>query len=410
MKGMKMSLAVQVAIAMVLGIVAGLMFGDFFVQLGFIGTIWLNCIKMVIVPMILTTLVTGIISQKDIQSLGRVSFRIICYYVTTTVFAAIVGIIAAKLLRPGLAANLSNMAASNVGKGSAEITASGFFLSLFSDNMFATFSNGNIIQTLVIAIITGIAIMLIPDKEKVSRLQRMFSALEAMINSIIGIVMKVSPIGIFFLMADSFGKYGTSIFGGIAALLGTFYVGCLMQIFIVYGLFIFVAGGIGPFRFLRDSMELWIYTISTCSSVAAIPVNMRVAREKFNVPDRISGFTVPLGSQINSDGSVILYSCVILFIAQMNGIDMNLGELLKIVLLGTIFSLGGSGIPGSNIVKVLILVEAFNLPTEIVGIVAAFYRLFDMGTTTNNSMGDLAGTVFVSKLEERRAKRLGEAA
>ena len=160
---------------------------------------------------------------------------------------------------------------------------------------------------------------------------------------------------------------------------------------------------ISPLRFLRDAFELIVYTVSTCSSVAAIPVNIRVARDKFGVPDKISGFTVPLGSQINSDGSVILYSCVILFIAQMNHIDMGIGELLKIVLLGTIFSLGGSGIPGSNIVKVLVLVEAFHLPTEIVGIVAAFYRLFDMGTTTNNSLGDLAGTVIVSRLEERSA-------
>ena len=294
--------------------------------------------------------------------------------------------------------------------GDAAITASGFFLGLISDNMFASFSNGNIIQTLIIAVMMGIAVLMIPDENTKDKLISMFEMLEKMVNGMIGIVMKISPIGIFFLMADSFGKYGTDIFSGIGALIGTFYAGCLLQIVLVYGLFLLIGTGIGPLRFMKKTAELWMYTISTCSSVAAIPTSMKVAKEKFGVPDKISGFTVPLGSQINSDGSVILYSCVILFIAQMSGIHMGIGELLKIVLLGTVFSLGGNGIPGSNIVKVLVLVQAFSLPTEVVGIVAAFYRLFDMGTTTNNSMGDLVGTVLVSKLEEKHERAVARKA
>lgn len=175
---------------------------------------------------------------------------------------------------------------------------------------------------------------------------------------------------------------------------------------LVYGLVLWFAAGISPLRFIRDSAELWVYTLSTCSSVAAIPVNMKVAREKFNVPDSISSFTVPLGSQMNYDGSVILYGCVIMFISQVCGQSVSLEMMLRVVLLSAILSTGGGGIPGSGIVKLLVMVEAFSLPTEIVGIIAAFYRLFDMGTTTNNCLGDLAGTVLVSKLEEKRAKKL----
>lgn len=404
MEKIRKSLAIQVFIAMALGIVAGLALPSIMVQFGFIGTMWLNGIKMMIIPMILTTLVVGIVSQKDLKSLGRVSFRIMAYYVCTTVCAAAVGIVVTKLLKPGTVANLSNLAVKEV-SGDASISASDFFIGLVSDNMFASFTNGNIIQTLVIAIMMGIAVLMVPDAGVKDKLIGMFEMLEKLINGMIGIVMKISPIGIFFLMADSFGKYGTDIFSGIGALLGTFYVGCIVQIILVYGLFLLAGAGVGPVRFLKESVELWMYTISTCSSVAAIPTNMKVAKEKFGVPEKISGFTIPLGSQMNSDGSVILYSCVILFIAQMSGVDMGLGQLLKIILLGTVFSLGGSGIPGSNIVKVLVLVQAFSLPTEVVGIIAAFYRLFDMGTTTNNCMGDLAGTVLVSKLEDRRAKK-----
>ena len=139
--------------------------------------------------------------------------------------------------------------------------------------------------------------------------------------------------------------------------------------------------------------------------MAAIPINIKVAKEKFNVPETISGFTVPLGSQMNYDGSVILYGCVILFISQTIGVPVTLGTMVKIILMSAILSTGGGGIPGSGIVKLLVMVTAFGLPTEIVGIIAAFYRLFDMGTTTNNCQGDLAGTVFVSKLEDKAAAR-----
>ena len=148
--------------------------------------------------------------------------------------------------------------------------------------------------------------------------------------------------------------------------------------------------------------------MSTCSSVASIPVNIQVAREKFQVPDRISSFTVPLGSQMNYDGSVILYGCVIMFISQVCGQPVSIGMMLRVILLSAILSTGGGGIPGSGIVKLLVMVEAFGLPTEIVGIIAAFYRLFDMGTTTNNCLGDLVGTILVSRLEDKREKKASQ--
>ena len=145
-----------------------------------------------------------------------------------------------------------------------------------------------------------------------------------------------------------------------------------------------------------------MYTITTCSSVASIPVNIKVAKEKFNVPERISSFTIPLGSQMNYDGSVILYGCVITFISQVIGAPLDVGTMVKVVVLSAILSTGGGGIPGSGIVKLFVMVEAFGLPTEIVGIIAAFYHIFDMGTTTNNCLGDLAGTIFVSRMEEKQ--------
>lgn len=396
----KIGLTTQVFLAMIIGAILGLIIGEPMTKLGFIGKIWLNCIKLIVVPMIIVTIITGITSQKDIKSLGRISFRIMCYYICTTLVACFIGIIVSAIIKPGTIANFTGLASKEV-TGSTDITISQFFLGMFSSNMFKTFSEGNILQTLIISIMVGIAILKMKNEDRKQTVIRGFNALGDMVFSLINMIMVVSPIGIFFLMADSFGKYGAGIFTSMATLAGTYYLSCLLHIIIVYGGILWITTKINPFKFLKDSAELWIYTLSTCSSVASIPINIKVAKEKFGVPEKISGFTVPLGSQMNYDGSVILYGCVIMFISQVVGTPIDVGTVIKVVMLSAILSTGGGGIPGSGIVKLLVMVEAFGLPTEIVGIIAAFYRLFDMGTTTNNCLGDLAGTIFVSKLEEK---------
>ena len=384
--GKKIGLSTQIFAAMLLGAVLGIVIGEPMTKVGFIGTIWLNCIKMIVVPMVLVTIVTGVVSQKDMKTLGRISFRIMAYYVITTLVACAIGILVTSIVKPGTIANFTGLASKEV-TGSADITVADFFTGMFSSNIIQTFADGNILQTVVIAILLGV------------------NVLNDMVFSLINMIMLVSPIGVFFLMGDSFGKYGAGIFTSMATLVGTYYLACLVHVVLVYCTVIWVTAGINPLKFLKDSAELWVYTISTCSSVAAIPINIKVAKEKFNVPETISGFTVPLGSQMNYDGSVILYGCVILFISQTIGVPVTLGTMVKIILMSAILSTGGGGIPGSGIVKLLVMVTAFGLPTEIVGIIAAFYRLFDMGTTTNNCLGDLAGTVFVSKLEDKAAAR-----
>lgn len=395
-----MSLATQIFISMILGSIAGLFFGKEMVQLAFIGEVWLNCIKMIVIPMVVCTIVSGIISQEQPGSLKRVSAKIITYYVVTTVLACIVGLTVAELFQPGTYANFSGLAAKEI-KGTADMSFTGFVTGLFSTNIFKSFTNGNVIQTLIISIFFGVAILRMKDGENKIFIRKWFLAGTDMIFSLIGMVMKVSPIGIFFLMGNSFGKYGAGIFTSMAVLLGTYYVACLVQVFLVYGSFLLSFARINPFRFVKDSAGLWLYTMSTCSSIASIPVNIKLAKEKFHVPERISGFTIPLGSQMNTDGSVLLYGCVILFIAQMIGQSFTLMQLVSVVFVSTIMSMGGGGIPGSGIVKLMVVVQAVGLPIEIVGVIAAFYHLFDMGTTTNNCLGDLVGTIVVAKTEEK---------
>ena len=399
--GRKVSLTTQIFAAMILGSIAGLLGGKTMVSLGFIGDIWLNCIKMIVIPMVICTIVSGIISQDSLTSLKRVSSRIIAYYIITTILACIVGIVVASIIQPGHFANFSGLDTKKV-TGEINITFAGFLKDLFSTNMIATFAKGNLVQTLVISILLGIAILKMKNQEHKATMKKVFEAANSMIFSLIGMIMQISPIGIFFLMGSSFGKYGAGIFTSMAVLVLTYYAACLAPVLVVYGGFLMIFAHINPFRFIKDSAELWIYTLSTCSSIASIPINMKVAKKKFGIPDYISSFTIPLGSQMNTDGSVLLYSCVILFISQMIGHPMNIVQLVNTIFISTIMSMGGGGIPGSGIVKLMVVVQAVGLPIEVVGVIAAFYRLFDMGTTTNNCIGDLVGTVIVGKAELKK--------
>jgi Na+/H+-dicarboxylate symporter len=399
-KGKKISLTTQIFIAMLIGAVVGIAAPGVMISLGFLGDIWLNCIKMIVVPMILCTIVTGIITQDSAGAMKRISVRIIFYYITTTVLACIIGLSVSALIQPGHLANFIGMASEKITEAKPMDFAS-FAKGLFSTNMFKTFTDGNIIQTLIIAILVGIAILKMKDGEQKETIKKICISTNSMVFSLIGMIMAVSPVGVFFLMGSSFGKYGLGIFTSMAYLLGTYYLACLIQVILIYGTTLIIFARINPFTFIKDSAELWLYTISTCSSIASIPVNIKVAKEKFGIPEKISGFTIPLGTQMNTDGSVLLYGCVIMFISQMVGQDLTLAELIKTVFIVTIMSMGGGGIPGSGIVKLMVVVQAVGLSIEIVGVIAAFYHLFDMGTTTNNCLGDLAGTVVVGKCEER---------
>jgi Na+/H+-dicarboxylate symporter len=249
----------------------------------------------------------------------------------------------------------------------------------------------------------GIAALRIKNEELRHRVIDGIQAVNSLFMSFIGMVMIISPVGIFCLMAAALGSYGVDLLQSIGVLTLTFYLGFILQVLLVYCLSVWLLAGISPLDFLRRTVALWSFTLATCSSAAAIPVNLDVMTRRFNVDENLSNFSIPLGSQINHDGNAILFSCVIMFTAQISGVPFTLVNMFQAVLLGVLISSGGGGIPGSGVVKVFIMLEAFGLPSEIGAVVAAFYRVFDMGITTANCLGDAAGTVVIDRLERRIA-------
>lgn len=391
-----LSLTTQIFSGLGLGILFGILFGEKMLAVEFIGDIWLNLIKLIIVPVILLIVVTSIGGQSDSKSLGKIGSKTIGYYIMTTIIATFIGIAVAFVFKPGVGFNYTGGSATDV-EIPEDLSIKTFFTNMVSDNMFASFTEGNMLQVIVIAVLFGIAIIRMEDKRKQEQVLGWFNYMTEMLFAYIWMVIKLSPIGVFFLMAGTVGEYGADILGPFSKLLGTFYVGILIQIFLVYGMFMWVTAKVNPFSFIKKSTSLWLFTISTTSSIASIPVSLDVAKNKFNIREKIADFVIPLGSQINHDGNAILLPSIVVFTSQAVGMDLSVATVLQIVVLGTLLSMGGGGIPGSGIVKVLIVVEAFGLPIEIGAMAAAFYRLFDMGITTANCLGDLSGAVIIDK-------------
>src|SRR5699024_9582249 len=209
-----------------------------------------------------------------------------------------------------------------------EVTPRSFLENLVSDNIFASMADGDILQVLIVAVLLGVAIRYIPDSKLRSGVIVGVDHITALIFAYIKIVIAISPIGIFFIMAATTGENGSDILGSFASLIGLFYVGILIQIFVVYGSVVWGIGRVNPFRFIRKSSELWVFTASTASSSAAIPVSLGVARERFGLKAPIRNFIIPLGSQINHDGNAILLPLMAVFAGQAVGMDFSLTQLI----------------------------------------------------------------------------------
>jgi len=401
----KMNLATKTMIAMLLGAIAGFIIGENAVKIQFIGTVWLNMIKMFLVPTVVCMLVRGISSMDNPKTLGRIGVKVIAFYLVTTVFAAVIGIVVGDVFKPGIGFEFQR--ASDAAAEVAELpTIQSFVISLFSENIFNSYSSADMLKVLVSSIIIGVGVVFMPEEHRIP-VRNWFASMSELVMSIIGISMKFAPIGVFCLMAAAMGTYGINFIGSMSKLLITFYLGCAIHFIAVYMLFLWLMTGIKPWEFFKKGFETFSMAISTCSSAATVPVNLKVAQENFGVSEAIAGFSIPLGSSMNQDGGAILGGVVMLFCAQAIGIDLTFGQIFNIVILNTLVTSGSSGVPGGGIMRLMVVASAMGLPLEIIALIGGFYRLFDMGTTSMSVMGDLSATVVIDRWEKKRQEKLG---
>jgi Na+/H+-dicarboxylate symporter len=392
----ELSLGVKILIFMLLGVFAGIVFGERAIVVQPLGDLFIKLLLMAAIPLVFFNLLSGLTSITDMRSLGRLGGKVLVFYTMTTVFALTLGLIAMHLLKPGVGMMLTEDVAESFGEVPGVVA---FLLDLVPSNIFAAVAEGTVSQIVVFAVFLGMATLLLPAPKR-AMLNSAFDTLAELLRKLVDIIMHFGPIGLGALAAATVGEYGSSIFGPLALFIGGVW-GAQATMILVYMALLYGFTRMSPFDFLRKTGPLYATTAATCSSLASLVVSFEMAEERLKLPKHIYSFTLPLGAQINKDGTAIMLAGVLLFTAQASGVSFDLSAQITIILVGLILSEGSGGIPGGGLVIALIFVQAFNLPIEIAAIVGGIYRLIDMGSTTVNCMGDLVGTTIIAHTEKK---------
>ena len=392
----KIGLGSQILIGMVIGSMVGGIFGDAAAIVEPVGDLFIRLLVLAAVPLVFFNLLAGLTVLSDVKTFGRLAGKTMTYYVTTDVAALLLGLGAMAVLRPGIGIQFTGSVDGPVGTvpSIAEV-----LLGMIPRNAFEAFVEGNVVQIVVIAVLIGVATLLLAEDSRM-RLAGLYQDVSALFRRLVDVILLTAPVGIGALMAVTVGTYGAALLGPMARFLVGVYLAQLV-VFLAYMALLRLSGARSPLKFLRETGPLWATTAATTSSLASLSVSLETA-DRMGLPSSVYSFTLPLGAQLNKDGTSVMLGAVLLFTAQVAGVSFTPAALVSVVLIGLLLSEGSGGIPGGGFVIALIYVQAFNLPIEVAAIVGGIYRLVDMGNTTVNVMGDLVGTCLVVRSESKR--------
>lgn len=405
----KISLAGQIFIALVLAIIVGLLMQSVSdIAVSYIkpfGTIFLNLLKFIVCPIVLFSIMCGILSMKDIRKVGSIGGKTVVYYLCTTAVAIVIGLIVA-ILAKGLFPALST---TNLSYEAKEATSfMDVLVDIFPSNFLAPLVNANMLQLIFMAIVLGFAIILVG--EKAQGVAHAIEELNEVFMKTMELILKLSPIGVFCLLCPVVAENGAEIIGSLAMVLLTAYIGYILHAAIVYSTTVRTMGGMSPLKFFKGMAPAMIFAFSSASSVGTLPINMECC-EKLGADKEVSSFVLPLGATINMDGTAIYQGVCAIFIACCYGIDLSMSQIITIVITATLASIGTAGVPGAGMVMLAMVLTSVNLPVEGIALVAGVDRIFDMGRTVLNITGDASCAVIVSNLEKKReAKKAMKAA
>ncbi|MHB0775098.1 dicarboxylate/amino acid:cation symporter [Halomonas sp. WWR20] len=377
-----------------LGILAGALLGEDASLFKPIGDIFISAIKMLIVPLVFTTLVVGITSMRDPQKMGRIGVRTIVLYLLTTAFAITIGLLASTLFQPGAGLEMSF---EEPVEASDAPTLVDILVGLVPQNPVDALANGNIMQIIVFAIGLGISLMLIGEKGE--PVVRVFESFAEAMYKLTEIVMAFAPFGVFGLIAHVSGSYGLEVLLPLAKVIGVAYLASVVHVLVVYSGLLALLGRLNPLPYLRGIIDALVVAYSSASSSGTLPVSLRCAQKNLGVSEGVSGFVLPVGATINMDGTAIYQGVVALFIAQLVGADLTLMDYAMIVVTGTLASIGTAGVPGAGLIMLSIVLAQVGLPLEAIAVVAGVDRILDMARTSVNVAGDLMVTTLVGQSE-----------
>ena len=400
----KMSLAMQIFIALVLAIAAGLLlqkhaqFAETYIKP--FGTIFLNLLKFIVVPIVLFSIMCGIISMRDIKKVGAIGLKTVVYYMCTTAFAITIGLIGGNLFKKMFPVIATTDLSYQVGEKTSLMDT---IVNIFPSNFISPMAEANMLQVIVMALLIGFAIILVGE-EKNTRIITACNDLNDVFMKCMEMILKLSPIGVFCLLCPVVAANGATIIGSLAMVLLAAYVCYIVHAVVVYSFAVKTIGGISPLTFFKEMLPAIMFAFSSASSVGTLPINMECT-EKLGTSREIASFILPLGATINMDGSAIYQGVCAIFIASCYGIHLTLPQMLTIIFTATLASIGTAGVPGAGMVMLAMVLTSVGLPVDGIALVAGVDRIFDMGRTTVNITGDASCCVIVSNLEKKREAR-----
>ena len=405
-KKRKINLAGWIIICMFANILVGLLFLMVAPKSTFtseylkpIGTIYINLLKFMVVPVVLFSITDGVVSLNDLKRVGSVGLRTFIYYICTTAIAVVIGLAVVNCFK-GLFPVLDSAV-----RDSLEYTATDapkvmdVIVGIFPDNLFKPLVEANMLPVICIAIFFGAGILAAGDKGK--KIGELINCMNDVTMKILMMVIKLTPIGVFCLMADVVAVNGPKIVGSLALVVGVAYIGYILHIVIVYGCSIKFLSGMSPVKFFKGLAPAMLTAFTTTSSNATLPINIECCNDMGAEPE-ISSFVLPLSATINMDGTAIYQAVCAVFIACCYGIDLTLGQMAMIVLTATLASIGTAGVSGAGMIMLSMVLMSVGLPVEGIAIIAGVDKLFDMGRTTLNITGDATAAMWVSKVERKK--------
>lgn len=386
---------------MLLGIVVGHIYGPEAVMLQPIGTIFINLIKMVVIPLIFFSILNGVASVSDASTFGRIGLKALLTYGATTIFAVIIGLTFANIFEPGVGVNID--LSHNIESDAGQKPLLDILIALVPQNPFKAMVEANTIQVVIFAFFTGFALILIGDKG--NHVRDFVASATQLVFKMIELVIKLTPYGVFALMAVAVGQYGIDVMLSLGKFVLTVVAALLTQ-YLFFGVMLLVFAGLNPFPFYRKMLETQAVAFATVSSKATLPTAMRELMQKVGVSKQSAAFILPLGASMNMDGVAIYLGICSVFFAQIIGIDLTFAQYLIIILTSTIGSIGAAGFPGGSMVMMGMVLTSVGLPIEGIALILGVDRFLEMIRTVINITGDCTVTVVVDAWEKTLNRRV----
>ena len=390
----KLPLYTQIAIGAIIGVILGFILGENAKYIAPIGDAFLQFLKMLIIPLVITTILSGILKMNDIKSFGKVGGGFLFYLLITSLLATAIGFIVALIIQPGK----GNTSFLDHGEAveTEEFSFLDHFLNMIPANIFESLTNMDMLPIIIFTIIVGLIILSI-GKEKSGTVIKFIEESANIMIKMTEFVIQLAPYGILALMTNLVGTFGSNMLSAVASFILADYLAMALVFLLVYPLILKFIAKVNPFQFYKNIYPSILFAFTTSTSSATIPVSLRVMKRNVGVSEKTSGFTVPFGATANMDGMAVALGVISVFATNLYNIELTIGLFLQIIFLGLILSLGAAGVRGAGIIFSMILLETLGLPLELVPVLAAVWPIIDIGHTTVNVTGDLTGTTVVAR-------------